>query len=136
MDKDSNIVEDVVFTRKETGYEPSTQYYPTMRLVRCSKCGEVGVAEFLGGLNLKEGDRIMNGRPINGTCLKCNKKTELVPLPIDQQNEPQVRLLYQIQQAMDEAVRRGERLSPSGMIWPLERVREWERWKRGEGSGS
>ena len=90
----------------------------------------------IGGLNLKEGDRIMNGRPINGTCLKCNKKTELVPLPIDQQNEPQVRLLYQIQQAMDEAVRRGERLSPSGMIWPLERVREWERWKRGEGSGS
>ncbi len=31
-----------------------------------------------------------------------------------------------------EAVRRGERLGPTGMVWPLERIREWERWQRGQ----
>lgn len=135
LNKDSKIVEDVVFTRKETGYQPTAEYAPTMRLVKCSFCGEVGACEFLGGLNLKEGDRIMAGKPIKGTCLKCNKKVELVPLPTDQQNEPHLRMLYQFQQSLDEATRRGERFTPNSMVWPLERVLEWERWKRGEAAG-
>ena len=131
LDKDSNIIDDVKFTRRETGYQPSTEYYPTMRAVKCSKCGEIGVCEFLGGLNIKEADRIMNGRPIRGTCLKCNKTVDLVPLPVDDPNNEKVRLYHQIQESLNEATKRGEKLGPTGMIWPLARVREWERWKNG-----
>jgi hypothetical protein len=131
LNKDSQIVEDVVFTRKETGYQPSTEYYPTMRAVKCSKCGEVGLAEFLGGLNLKEADRVMDGKTIRGTCLKCNKMVDLVPLPVNDPENKQTLLYYQIQKSLDEATRRGQALGPSGMVWPLERVREWERLKNG-----
>lgn len=134
LNKDSQIVEDVTFKRRETGYQPTSEYYPTMRAVKCSKCGEIGVCEFLGGLNLKEADRVMGGKPIRGTCLKCNKMVDLVPLPVNDPENSKVKLYYQIQQSLDEATRRGERLGPTGMIWPLARVREWERWKRGESS--
>jgi len=132
LDKDSRIIDDVVFQRRETGYQASPEYYPTMRAVKCSKCGEIGVCEFLGGLNLKEADRVMDGKPIRGTCMKCGKMVDLVPLPVNDPANDKVKLYYHIQQSLDEAVRRGERLGPTGMIWPLERVREWERWKRGE----
>ncbi len=133
LDKDSNIKADT-FAKRETGYNADVEYYPTMRLVKCSKCGEVGAAEFLGGMNLKEGDRLMDGKPIRGTCLKCNKMVDLVPLPVDQQNPESMQLYYQIQEALKEAVKRGEKLGPSGMIWPLERVREWEKHKNGVGN--
>ncbi len=135
LDKDSNIVQDTTFQRRETGYQPTESYAPTMRAVKCSKCGEIGVCEFLGGLNLKEADRVMDGKPIRGTCLKCNKTVDLVPLPVNDPNNGKVRLYYQIQRSLDEATRRGERLGPTGMIWPIERVQEWERWKRGEAAG-
>ena len=132
LDKDSNIVSDVDFKRRETGYQPTSEFYPTMRAVKCSKCGEIGVCEFLGGLNLKEADRVMDGKPIRGTCLKCGKLVDLVPLPVDDPENEKVRLYYQIQASLNEAVARGERLSPTGLIWPLERIKEYERWKRGE----
>ncbi len=135
LNKDSEIVEDVTFQRRETGYEPTAAYAPTMRAVKCSKCGEIGVCEFLGGLNLKEADRVMAGKPIRGTCLKCNKTVDLVPLPVNDPENEKVRLYYQIQRSLDEATRRGEKLGPNGMIWPIERVQEWERWKRGEAAG-
>lgn len=135
LDKDSTVVEDTVFTKRETGYKPSSEYYPTMRLVKCSVCGEVGAAEFLGGLNIKEGDRLMNGRPIRGTCLKCNKQVELVPLPTDDPQNKKLKLYYDIQRSLDEAVRRGEKLGPSGTIWPLARILEYERWKNGQAAG-
>ncbi len=134
LDKDSKIKEGT-FTRKETGYKADKEYYPTMRLVKCSKCGEVGACEFLGGMNLKEGDRLMDGKPIRGTCLKCNKTTDLVPLPVDKQNPKDMQLYYQIQEALKEAVARGESLGSTGMIWPLERVREWERHVNGQQPG-
>lgn len=136
LDKDSNIVDDVKFTQRETGYQPSSEYYPTMRAVKCSKCGEIGVCQFLGGLNIKEADRVMNGKPIRGTCLKCGKMVDLVPLPVDDPNNEKVRLYHQIQASLNEATKRGERLGPTGMIWPLERVREWERWKNGSAAQS
>jgi hypothetical protein len=131
LDKDSNIIEDTVFKRRETGYQASPEYYPTMRAVKCSKCGEVGVCEFLGGLNLKEADRIMDGKPIRGTCLKCGKMVDLVPLPVDEYGNP-AEIYGQVQEALNEAVRRGQRLGPTSTIWPLERVRAWERWQNGQ----
>ena len=134
LDKNSQVQETVI-ERRETGYQPDEQYYPTMRLVKCGSCNEVGVVEFKGGLNLKEGDRLMDGKSIYGTCMKCGKRAEFVPLPVNDQNEQKVRLYYQIQEALTEAVRRGERLGPTGMVWPLARVLEWEKWKeRQDGS--
>ena len=118
------------FTRRETGYEPTREYYPTYRLVKCSLCGQAGAAEFLGGLNIKEGDRLMDGRPIWGECLHCAKRAELVPLPVDDPKQKELKLYYDIQEALKEAVRRGERLTPAAQIWPLARVRAWEEWKR------
>jgi hypothetical protein len=135
LDKDSRIVDDVVFKRRETGYEASAEYYPTMRAVKCSKCGEIGVCEFLGGLNLKEADRVMDGKSIRGTCMKCGKMVDLVPLPVNDPQNKQTLLYYQIQESLTEAAKRGERLGPTGMIWPMARVNEWERWKRGEAAG-
>jgi len=132
LDKNSTVVSDVDFKRRETGYQATQEFYPTMKAVKCSKCGEIGVCEFLGGLNLKEADRIMDGKPIRGTCLKCGKLVDLVPLPVNDPENEKVRLYYNIQQSLDEAVRRGERLGPTGMIWPLERVRAWEEWNRGQ----
>jgi hypothetical protein len=131
LDKDSNIIEDT-FVKRETGYKPTAEYYPTMRAVKCSKCGEIGVCEFMGGLNLKEADRVMDGRTIRGTCTKCAKMVDLVPLPVNDPKNKQTILYYQIQQSLDEATRRGEQLGPTGTIWPLVRVREYERWKNGE----
>lgn len=135
LDKDSKVVSDVDFQRRETGYQATAEYFPTMKAVKCSKCGEIGVCEFLGGLNIKEADRVMDGKPIRGTCLKCNKMVDLVPLPVNDPQNKQTLLYYNIQQSLDEATRRGERLGPTGMIWPLARVQEWERWKRGQSAG-
>lgn len=132
LDKDSNIIEDVVFKQRETGYQPTPDYYPTMRAVKCGTCGEVGVCEFLGGLNLKEADRIMDGKPIRGTCLKCNKTTDLVPLPVDEYGNPGADVYARMQEVLLEKVRRGQRLDATGTIWPLERIRVWERWNNGE----
>lgn len=132
LDKDSNIVENTVFKKRETGYQASQEYYPTMRAVKCSKCGQIGVCEFLGGLNLKEADRVMGGKPIRGTCLKCNKMVDLVPLPVDDPENEKVRLYYHMQQSLNGAVRRGQVLGSSGEIIPEERMQTYERWKNGE----
>jgi hypothetical protein len=132
LDKDSTIVENVVFKKRETGYQASAEYYPTMRAVKCSKCGQIGVCEFLGGLNLKEADRVMGGKPIRGTCLKCNKMVDLVPLPVDDPRNEKVRLYYHMQQSLNAAVRRGQPLGAAGELLPEERMQSYERWKNGE----
>lgn len=132
IDKDQEVKTDAIVRTRGTGYKPTTEYHPTMRLVKCSKCGTVGVCEFEGSFNLKAGDRIMNGKPISGTCMKCNKVVELVPLPTNETQQSALRLYYQVQESLNEAVRRGEKLGPTSMVWPLERIREWEKWKNGQ----
>lgn len=132
LDKDSNIVENVNFKRRDTGYKPTTDFYPTMRAVKCSKCGEIGICEFLGGLNLKEADRIMDGKPIRGTCLKCGKLVDLVPLPVDEYGNPGMEVYALMQEALLEKVRRGQRLDPTGTIYPVARQSMWEGWYDGK----
>ncbi len=129
VDKDSVVREDVaVKAGKPSGYVPTIDYHPTYKVVRCKDCMTVGVAEFVNGFDLKAGDRLMDGKPITGLCLKCNKETELVPLaPNLKHMEPGLVHFYRVQQALDEAVKRGECLGPSGMIWPLARVLDNER---------
>lgn len=128
VDKDSNLVKQTV-ARKETGYEASTEYYPTMRVVKCSKCGGVGVAEFVGGMNLKEGDRLMEGKTIRGTCHKCGKGVDLVPLPVDDPDNQKTLLYYQMQRTLEQKVKRGEKLT-SDIILPIDRVLDRERRMR------
>lgn len=135
IDRDQNLRSDVAVRTRESGYKPTTEYFPTMQLVRCKMCMTVGVCEFANGFNLKDGDRIMSGKVITGLCLRCNKQTELVPVPTSEAKQRELRLYYQVQESLKEAVRRGERLSPNGMVWPLERIKEWERWKNGQSSG-
>jgi hypothetical protein len=128
LDKDSTVVEGT-FMRRETGYQPTPDYYPTMRAVKCGQkgCGEIGVLEFLGGLNLKEADRVMEGKPIRGTCMKCRKQVDLIPLPVDKDGNPTDMKVYAlIQELLLEKVRQGKKLDPTGLVVPKEVRRRWE----------
>ncbi len=129
VDKDANLRTQTV-ARKETGYEATKEYYPTMKVVKCSRCNGVGVAEFVGGMNLKEGDRLMEGKTIRGTCHKCGKGVDLVPLPVDDPDNQQTLLLYQMQRTLDDNVRRGEKLT-SDIILPIDRRLDRERKMNG-----
>ena len=112
---------------KPSGYKPSTDYHPTMEVVKCASCNSVGVAEFVNGFNLREGDALMDGKPIRGTCFRCRKTTELIPLKnLVKQDEAGIRHLYRIRQTLEEMAKRGQSLGPSGMIYPIEKLREYE----------
>lgn len=129
VDKDSTVRTDVAVKQAEkpSGYRATTEYHPTMVPVKCRECRSVGIAEFVNGFNLRDGDKLMAGKPIVGLCLRCRKETELVPILIDKPEKATgIKMLYDIRRALEEAVRRGERLGPSGMIWPLERVKLYE----------
>jgi hypothetical protein len=109
---------------------PEDDYYPTYRAVRCLQCKTVGVAEFVNGFNLKDGDRLMDGKPIIGVCLRCQVETELIPIPMDESMRKEVKLLYDVQESLREAARRGEKLGPGATVWPMARVRAYEQHKR------
>lgn len=125
VDRNQNVVEGEI-KKRETGYSPTPDYHPTMRAVRCLACGMVGALEFEGGFNLKLGDRVMDGKPIPGTCPKCSKKTELIPLPVNDPSTREVRLYYEVQKSLDLYTKHGIKLSPTGMVWPEARIRDWE----------
>lgn len=118
---------------KPSGYEPTTGYHPTRVIVKCRECKSVGIAEFVNGFNLKDGDRLMAGRPIIGLCFRCKKETELVPIKLSPGKDHEMRMLYDIQRALDEATKRGEPIDPRGTIWPLARVRAYEKWRAENG---
>lgn len=126
VDRSGDVRTDVQIKLKDTGYKPTPDYYPTMRAVKCYSCGAVGALEFHNGFNLKSGDRVMAGKPIGGYCPRCVKWTELVPLPVDDPNTREVRLYYQLQEALNEALRRGQRLTGSSIVWPLARIKSLE----------
>ena len=136
IDHDKNIVENVGLKTKDSGYRADPTYYPTYKVVRCKDCKMVGVAEFPNGFNLKDGDRLMAGRPIKGSCLQCGKMTELVPLePSLKHLEPELLNLYRIQEALDDMAKRGEGLHPTGLIWPMARRLAHERRQAAERAG-
>jgi hypothetical protein len=109
---------------KNNGYKPEKDYYPTMRACKCMKCGQVGALLFEGGMNLKLGDRVMDGKPIPGQCPRCGK-TELIPLPVNDPSTKEVALYHQIQKSMDHYRERG--IDAKTMLWPVDRVKEWEK---------
>ncbi len=120
--------------KRPSGYTPSTEYHPTHVVVKCRTCKSVGIAEFEGGFNLQQGDRLMDGKPIPGFCHRCAKVTELVPIgPDHPDNTPHLRHLFNIRKALEEAARRGESVGSSGVVWPLARVKAYERYRQSAG---
>ena len=127
VDKDKNIRNDVAVKVKESGYRPTVEYHPTRKAVRCKECGGVGIAEFLNGFNLKDGDRLMEGKPIRGMCVKCGKETELVPLaPHLKKSEEGIRHLYNVQRALDEYTKRGATIHSGSILLPPEKIKQLE----------
>lgn len=130
INKDGEIKRATV-NRKETGYAPAPEYFPSMRVVKCSMCDLVGVCEFKGGMNLKEGDRLMEGKPIRGECMKCGKMVDLIPLPIDDPDNQKLKLYYDMQKALDRNVQVGRALAPSGQLMPTAKLKQYENWRNG-----
>jgi hypothetical protein len=117
-------------SEKPSGYTPTVDYHPTHVVVKCRECKGVGIAEFVNGFNFKDGDKLMAGRPIRGICFRCKKETELVPLTkLSPEKDGEIKHLYNIQQALDEATKRGEPIDPNAVIWPLARIRAYEKWR-------
>jgi hypothetical protein len=133
MSRDGTIKRETI-VRRETGYAPTPEYFPSMRLGKCSKCMQVGTVEFKGGMNLKEGDRIMDGKPIPGECYFCGKRTEFVPLPVDDPRQKSLKLYYDIQKALDHEVKNGRPLPATGSLYPLARRLKYEEWRKSVGA--
>lgn len=116
-------------SEREGSPTPSAEYHPTMVPVKCKVCRSEGIAEFVNGFNLQDGDKLMAGRPIMGICLRCRKETELVPIRVmSPESGRELRLQYDIRRALEEAAKRGERIGESGVVWPLARVRLYEQY--------
>ncbi len=138
VDKENTIQQQTVKT-KESGYRATPGYHPTMKVVKCAGCGGVGICEFVNGFNLRDGDRLMEGKPIRGACLRCQSEQDLVPITLKPSDEREYKVLYGIQQALDEAARRGETAQGGcPVIWPLARVlkREQEQAQQENRDGS
>jgi hypothetical protein len=136
IDAESTIRDATIRTsdKRSPAPPPEPDYFPTYRAVRCLECKTVGVAEFVNGFNLRDGDRLMDGKPIVGLCLRCRKETELIPIPMDAALEKEVKLLYDVQRALQEAAKRGERpVGPDGIVWPLARIEAYEQHRREQG---
>jgi hypothetical protein len=131
-DKDGHVKAVAVEQKGSQAPAPTSEYHPTLKLVRCRECKIVGAAEFAGGFNIADGDKIMDGKPVIGFCLRCNRETELVPVPTSEANTRELKLYYQMQKSLEEYAKRGERISPSGIVWPIERVKERERQFSGQ----
>jgi hypothetical protein len=134
LDKGNREAEVAIKTpEKKSGYEPTPEYNPTRVIVKCRECKAVGIAEFVNGFNMKDGDKLMAGRPILGICFRCRKETELVPIKLAPGKDHEMRMLYDIQRSLDESTRRGEPIDPRGVIWPLARIKAFEEWKAKNG---
>ena len=132
IDKDGRVQENQEIKVKDTGYAPTKEYYPTMRACKCSGCGTVGHLEFDGGFNLKMGDRVMDGKPIPGRCYKCNKMTEMVPLPVNDPQNAELRHYYNIQKSLDFYRDRGIKLGSRSVLWDPSRIMRLEAYVRSQ----
>jgi hypothetical protein len=119
--------------QRDSGYAPSAEYNPTRVVVKCATCKSVGIAEFVNGFNLKEGDRLMAGKPIMGLCFRCNKETELIPLPASKERDREFRTLYDVQRSLDAMGERGMKIDQNGTIIPFGRLKAYDDWRAANG---
>jgi hypothetical protein len=66
-------------------YKPKKGYVPTARVVACVPCQlagrkTIGTLDFPQGFSEKTGDRIMDSKPVDAFCPRCNKVVEMRPL--------------------------------------------------------
>jgi len=125
VDQDKKV-QDVTVKSKDSGYTPTPEYHPTMKMVKCAGCGGIGVCEFLNGFDLKKADALMGGKPITGVCFRCRKTTEMIPLVLKPSDEANLKMLYGIQQSLDEAAKNGETLG-NGVLIPIGVRKKYER---------
>lgn len=109
---------------KPGDYRPTDDYYPTRIIVKCSGCGGVGVAEFPGGFNLREGDKLMAGRSIRGICFSCQRETDLVPLKeMAEKSKKELFHLYDLQRTIDLYRRENGDIPRVGVMIPYARAK-------------
>jgi len=115
-------------------YQPTSEYNPTMRVCRCANCKAVGLVEFRGGFNLREGDRLMEGRTIEGQCGTCLKWTTLKPIKVTEAQRKEIGIMYDVQKTLEYYVERGIPIPKNGIVLPHGRVKAHEHAKRNPGS--
>lgn len=109
-----------------SGYAPTPEYFPTYKPVRCGLCKKVGMLNFQGGFDLKAGDRVMEGKPIWGDCGMCGRRAELIPLPTDESIRKDIKVYYDIAEALKGAMRRGWRIGGGALLIPEAKQRQLE----------
>jgi hypothetical protein len=131
VDADQNKRTKVLVEKKPSGYQPTPEYHPTMKPVKCSGCGGVGIVEFVNGFDLKKGDALMEGKNIRGVCHgKCGGRgVEFIPISrfLSKEEEKGIVNLYRISAAMDYAAKQGYKIGPDSLIMPVEKIKEHER---------
>jgi hypothetical protein len=120
-------------TSREASHAPpaTPEYHPTYIPIRCGRCKAVGICEFEGGFNLKEGDALMAGKVIMGTCRGCGQKTEFIPIPnMTERDKRELFLLYDVKRSLELYVQRGW---PAKNVYPAGRILAYEKWLREKG---
>lgn len=118
---------------KPGDYRPTEDYYPTRVIVKCHGCGGVGVAEFPGGFNLREGDKLMAGRTVRGICYSCRRETDLVPVKdIAEKEKKGLFHLYDLQRTIDLYRRENGDIPSVGVMLPYARAKLYGRPEAGE----
>lgn len=128
---DKGAVKNKAVKTKESGYAPTPEYHPTMVMVKCHGCGSVGVYEFVDGFDLKTGDDLMAGKPVKGFCFRCRGERDMVPLKLSEADAKQYRHLYNIQRALEAAVKQGRRIPANALILPVELQKKREQVQNG-----
>lgn len=121
----------VVETKKPSGYAATPEYHPTMKPVKCSGCGGIGIVEFVNGFDLKKGDRLMEGKTISGVCHgKCGgKEVEFIPISrfLSKEEEKGIAHLYKVSAALDYAAKKGYKVGDNALVLPVEKLKEYEK---------
>lgn len=121
----------LVETKRPSGYVPEPDYHPTMKPVKCSGCGGIGIVEFVNGFDLKKGDALMDGKNITGICHgKCGgREVEFVPISrfLSKSEEKEIAHLYKIAAALDYASKQGYRVGENSLILPVGKLKEHEK---------
>ncbi len=122
--------------KKDVGFTPTPEFNPTMKVVACSICHTTGIAEFVSGFDLKAADGLMAGKPIWGTCYRCRREVELVPLAVTKEQHDGFMLQYEIQRTLDAYTNRRWPVPANGSLVPVGKIKQYERQGRIAPSGS